>query len=494
MRVLFVPLLLAVLGCEAPAIGEPERPAADDRSETTPAKSAEPAAASGRKTNAAADTLNVADLRTRKMGIDWPDFLGPNRDSKSPETGILTDWSGNKLRKVWTRALAGPRHADEGGYDIGVTYLGRFLQFDRDGDVVRLTCLNSETGEEIWKFEYPIEYQDLLGYNNGPRCCPVVDGDRVYILGAEGMLHCLRVADGSPVWKLNTNEKYGVVQNFFGVGSTPIVEGDLLIAMIGGSPPNSPETYSGMVQGNGSGIVAFDKYTGEEKYRLTDELASYASPIAATIHDRRWCFVFARGGLMGFQPASGKLDFHFPWRSQILESVNAATPIVLDDRVFVTETYGPGSAMLRVKPGGYEVVWQDRERTRDKSLQCHWNTPIHLDGYLYGSSGRHTANAELRCIRAEDGQVMWSEPNLTRCSLLYVDGHFVCLGEYGTLRLVRATPDQYDEVARIDLEEDGPLGGPLLRYPAWAAPVLSHGLLYVRGETNLACLELIPND
>ena len=148
---------------------------------------------------------------------------------------------------------------------------------------------------------------------------------------------------------------------------------------------------------------------------------------------------------------------------------------------------------LRCGRGGYDVVWSDQRRQRDKSLATHWNTSIHHEGYLYGSSGRHDAGAELRAIELATGRVMWSEPDLTRCTLLYVDGHFICLGEHGTLRLLRATPEKYDEVARVILmDQRGAFGPkPLLKYPAWSPPVLSHGLLYVRGEGRLVCLELI---
>ena len=114
-----------------------------------------------------------------------------------------------------------------------------------------------------------------------------LDDDRVYLVGPEGLLHCLRAENGALLWKKDTSEEFGVVPNFFGVGSTPIVEGDLLIALIGGSPPNSPNIMSGEIRGNGSGIVAFDKRTGEVKYKITDELASYSSPTIATVNGRR---------------------------------------------------------------------------------------------------------------------------------------------------------------------------------------------------------------
>jgi hypothetical protein len=118
-------------------------------------------------------------------------------------------------------------------------------------------------------------------------------------------------------------------------------------------------------------------------------------------------------------------------------------------------------------------------------------TPIYHDGYLYGSSGRNTPQAELRCVEFETGKVMWSEPRLTRSSLLMVDGHFVCLGEDGTLRLLKVNPKKYDEVSAVELT-DPKTKQQLLEYPCWAAPILSNGLMYVRGEERLVCLELIP--
>jgi outer membrane protein assembly factor BamB len=353
----------------------------------------------------------------------------------------------------------------------------------------------SETAEPLWTFEYPTDYVDSYGYNYGPRCCPVVDGERVYIFGPEGMVHCVRAIDGKLVWKVDTKADFGVIQNFFGIGSTPVVEGDLLLAQVGGSPKGSEEVDFSRLKGNGSGLVAFDKYIGKVKYKATDELASYASPVVATVGKRRWCFIFARSGLVGLDPANGKVEFHYPWRSKMLESVNASNPVVVGDKVFISETYGPGSALLKVKPGGCEEVWTDAEKDRgEKSMQCHWNTPIYVDGYLYGCSGRHEDNAELRCIEFATGKVIWSEPNLTRTSLLLVDGHFVCLAEDGTLSLLKVNPKKYDLVSSVVLQaqEAGGRSRNLLQKPCWAAPILSHGLLYVRGSDRLLCLELIP--
>jgi outer membrane protein assembly factor BamB len=431
------------------------------------------------------------DLATRHTGADWPCFLGPTGDSVSSEKGIVTPWPANGPHLVWTKKLAT-------SYAMPSISRGRIFLFDRLRERARLQACKSETGEFLWLFEYPTDYKDRYGYNNGPRCCPVVDDDRVYIYGAEGMLHCLRAEDGKLLWKVDTLSEFGVVQNFFGVGSTPVVEGDLLLVMVGGSPQGSQEVEFGDLKGNGSGLVAFDKFTGKVKYRVTDELASYASPVLATIDKRRWCFLFARGGLVGLDPATGKVDFEYPWRAKILESVNASNPRVIGNQVLITECYGPGSALLEVKPGSCKEIWTDAGKGRDKSLQCHWNTPIHVDGYLYGSSGRHSESAELRCIELATGKVMWSKKGLTRSSLLLVDGHFVCLCEDGTLLLLKVNPKKYEEVSRVELkplDENGkvdPNAASLLQEPCWAAPILSHGLLYVRGKDRLACLELIP--
>jgi outer membrane protein assembly factor BamB len=417
------------------------------------------------------------DLWTRKVGTDWPTFLGPTQDGVSPEKGILTKWPREGLKVLWETRMGL-------GFAPPVVSRGRLFHFDRFGENNQLTCRNAENGQLLWKFAYPTDYEDRYGYSPGPRACPAVDDDRVYIYGAEGMLHCLTVADGRLVWKLDTQKEYHVHQNFFGVGSVPVVDGDLLIVAVGGSPKGPRPVDFREAQGNSTGIVAFDKRTGKEVYRATDELSSYASPVVTTVGGRRLGLYFARGGLVAFDPKTGKVDFRFPWRAKIEESVNASNPVVVGDKVLITECYGPGSALLKVRPGKAEPLWTDADRDReDRALECHWNTPIHVDGYVYGSSGRHENGAELRCVELATGKVAWAEKGLSRSSLTQIDRHFLCLTERGELFLMKVDPKKFDPVAKWVTDLD---------YPSWAAPVVSHGLLYVRGKDRLICAELIP--
>jgi len=409
---------------------------------------------------------------------DWPTILGPTRDGVSPEKGIIAPWPKSGLKKLW--------ECDLGiGFAPPVVADGRLFHFDRFGDSARLTCRDAATGQRLWKFEYPTDYEDRYGYEPGPRACPVVDQDRVYLHGAEGMLYCLKTDDGKELWKVDTKEKYHFQQNFFGVGSVPVVDGDLLIVPVGGSEKGPRPVDFRKVQPNGTGFVAFDKKTGKVKYETGDELASYASPTVAVIDGKRTVLYFARAGLAGFDPQTGKSIFRYPWRAKDEESVNAANPVVIGDKILLSECYGPGAVLLDLKGGKPKEVWSDADKDRfDKSLLCHWNTPIHVDGFVYGCSGRHTEDGEMRCVELKTGDVKWSQRRTKRCTLLFVDGHFICLSEYGLLSLLKVNSQKYDEVSKYDVPE--------LNYPCWAPPVLSNGILYVRGKGKLLALELIP--
>lgn len=406
--------------------------------------------------------------------------MGLTSDSVTTETGVVTTWPRDGLKKLWDCKLGS-------GYAPPSVVDGKLLHIDAFDATTRVSCHNSESGTLIWVFEYQSHYDDYYGYDNGPRCCPLVDGERVYTYGVEGLVHCLDFKTGKRLWQFDTKAKHFFHQNFFGVGSSPVLEGELLLLAVGGSVKGPRPADLRNVQPAGSGIVALNKKTGEVAYAALDELASYSSPTVVTLHGKRVGLYFARSGLVAFEPATGKRLFAYPWRAKNEESVNAANPVIVGDTILLTECYGPGAVCLKVKADltGVTVVWTDADKDRDdRSLACHWNTPIYHDGYVYGSSGRHTPEGDLRCVSLATGEVKWREKRTTRSSLLKVDGHALALTEQGELRLFRLDAGKFDEKARWE--------SPDLDYPCWAAPVLSRGLLYVRGKNKLVCYELIP--
>ena len=405
---------------------------------------------------------------------DWPSFLGPSHNGVSTETRL-------------SRTLPPPlvwEFPKGTGYASPAILGDRLVFLHRVGNQEIIECLHAETGAGLWQFRYGTVFEDRYGYNNGPRSSPVIDttDSRVYTVGAEGPIHCLDLKTGKLVWKRDLHSEYKVPQDFFGTGSTPLLEGRLLIVNAG--TPGGPS------------VVALDKATGSEVWRAGKEWGpSYASPVPAVVHGRRRLFVFAggessppTGGLMSIDPESGRVDFTFPWRSRSYESVIASSPVVFDDRVFISASYRTGSALLELRPDfTHRVVWTTQE------FGLHFNTAIHRDGYLYGFDGRNEPDASLACVDASTGKVVWREtPEWTetldargggrqqvlgtyRGSLMAVDGQYLCLGELGHLLWMDLTPKGYKEVSRAWL---------FAARESWALPVLSRGLLFVVQNTR----------
>ncbi|REJ77160.1 MAG: hypothetical protein DWQ30_15870 [Acidobacteria bacterium] len=422
---------------------------------------------------------------------DWPTFLGPRQDARSAETGLLLDWPEQGPPILWTLRVGE-------GYSMPSIAGGVLLHFDRVGDEARLSAHDALTGELRWRQSYPSTYVDAFEFSGGPRASPVIDGELVFAFGVDGVLRCHRLSDGAVVWERRTGEEYGVVTNFFGVGSTPLVVGELLIVPVGGSPPAPPrgwDIHQGEVPANGSGIVAFDKRTGEERWKGIDDLASYSSPVLrrspAGEPEVAW---FGRERLWLFAPGDGRVRASFPWRAEKIYSVNAATPVLSGNEIFLSESYQKGGVLLRdaVGDGGaqrLEVVWADPPR-RGQAMANHWNTAVLDDGTLYGSSGEKSGSAELRAVDWATGEVLWSRRGLRRSTATWVEGHLVVLGEYGELVLIEATRQAYREKARLELRSAA--GERLLRHPAWSPPAISQGVLYVAGDRQLVALDLRP--
>ena len=421
---------------------------------------------------------------------DWKSFLGPTHNAISTETKLLPEFPRKGPKLVWEMKTGE-------GYSSPAVVGDRLVYLHRVGNEERVECLHPETGERYWKFSYSTNYRDRYGYSSGPRASPVIDGDYVYIYGAQGKLHCLNLETGQLVWKRDLAREFNVPQDFFGTAATPLIEGTYLIINVGG--PGGPT------------VAAFDKATGKMVWGAGDQWGpSYASPVPATLHGKRRVFVFAggesrppTGGLLSIDPSTGKVDFSFPWRSRSFESVNAASPVIVGNQVFVSASYRAGGALLNLLPdGGHSLAWTTKE------FNLHWNTPVHRDGYLYGFHGRNEPDAQLVCLSLKDGKVVWRETpeweetvmaggktrkmfaSTLRGSLLWADGRFLALGEHGHLLWLDLSPQGYREISRAKL---------FFAHQTWAAPVLSRGLLYVcqnsrgvfdRSRPRLLCYDL----
>jgi outer membrane protein assembly factor BamB len=391
-------------------------------------------------------------------GADWPQFLGPNRDGTSSENGLADAWPADGPRVVWQAQIGQ-------GFSGPVVARGRLVLFHRLADKEIVDCRDAKTGRPLWQFAYPTHYQDDFGFDEGPRATPAIADEKVYSLGAEGAVHCLDFKTGGELWSLDCKKEFHAQKGFFGMACSPLVEGDAVLLNVGGD--------------GDSGIVALDKITGKPLWKKTRHEAGYASPVAATINGRRYALSFNRDGLTALNPADGRLYFEFPWRARMSASVNAATPIVLGDLVFLSASYGTGAVLLRVKEGGVEKVW-----TSDEALSCHYATAILREGSLYGIDGRTDPGMEprpsLRCVEWNTGRVRWSQENFGAATLLLAGTQLLMMTEQGELLRAAANPKQFKIDGRAQIL---PVG-------VRAFPALAEGLFYARSKDKLVCVDL----
>ncbi|QDU63268.1 outer membrane biogenesis protein BamB [Planctomycetes bacterium Pan216] len=390
---------------------------------------------------------------------EWPNLYGPTHESISPETDLPLRWSVSGPPVVWKSELGS-------GYSSPVIGEGKLIIYHRVGDEDIVECRDPKTGKERWKFSHPTKYVDQYGYNNGPRSTPIISDGRVVTLNPEGKLHCLDLETGRKIWFRDINDDFDVPQLFFGVGASPLLEGDKLIINAGGK-----ET--------GAGVVALDAKTGKTLWTATDQGASYATPIAATIHGQRYVFAFTEAGLVALDPADGKVFWSIPFRAKVYESVNASTPVVVDDYVFISASYNTGALCVRVKEDRtFEEVWRDR-----RAMESHFSNIQAVDGKLYGFSGRHEGSCDFRCVDLKTGDVHWKWPTvLGRGSSVRLGDRFLLWGERGNLVTVPITPTGPVEPVAASRG--------LMQYPCWTPPTIVDGKLYLRNEKEVICFDL----
>ena len=397
----------------------------------------------------------------RGAALDWPQILGPQRNGVYSGPPLANAWPAAGPRKIWEKAVGQ-------GFAGPVVAGGRVILFHRVANEEIVEALDQRTGATRWRYAYATAYRDDFGFDEGPRAIPVVANGRVYTFGAEGQLHVVDLATGQRIWSVDTMRRFGVRKGFFGAAGSPLVEDGRVIANIGGKDG-----------GKGAGIVAFNADTGAVLWTATDHEASYSSPVSAVFEGRRQAVFFTRSGLVGLDPATGSVLFQRPWRSRSAASVNAATPLVIGDLIFVSATYETGAAVLRLKGSQLTELWSS-----DDVLSNHYATSVYANGYLYGFHGRQEFNPSFRAVDLNTGTVKWGVDRFHAGSVLLAGDRLLIMRETGELVMAAATPDAYRPIAHAQILP------PTVR----SYPVLADGLLYARNNDThkdaLVCLDL----
>jgi len=384
---------------------------------------------------------------------DWPQLLGPARNGVYPGTNLLSTWPKEGPRVLWRKDVGQ-------GFSGPVSASHRVVLFHRVGDRERVECFEGASGKQLWSFDYPTAYRDDFGFDEGPRATPTISGDRVYTYGAEGILHCVDFATGQKLWNVDCKTEFGARKGFFGIAGSPLVAGGLLLLDVGGTK---------------AGIVAFDRETGKVAWKTSTSETSYSSPATAAINGKACAFFFRREGLEAIEPATGKALWEFPWRPSMDASVNAATPIIVGDFIFISTSYGRGAAVLRFSESKPEVVWSG-----DDQLSNHYATSVQRDGYLYGYHGRQEQGCDLRCIELKTGKVMWSVDRFGAGTAMIAGADLLLLTDKGELIKAPANSSGFKPVSRAQV-----LGLDTRAYPA-----LANGLFVARDKRRLVCVDL----
>ena len=387
---------------------------------------------------------------------DWPQFLGPQRDGKAPaDAALIADVPADGFKTLW-------KHDCGAGFAGPVVSGDKVVLFHRKSDANVVEALDAQSGKVIWKTEWPTEYRDDFGFDNGPRSCPTIADGTVYCYGADGTLAALALADGKELWRKDLAKELESGKGFFGRACAPLVTEKSVLVAAGGA---------------GAGVAAFDKKSGALQWKALDHEAGYASPILMRPPQGLRAVFFTREGVAGLDAASGKVAFTQPFRAKMHASVNAASPVAVDaTHVFTTSCYDVGAALWEI---GKDDTLTAKWHTHDK-LDCHYSTPVLVEGNFYGFHGRQESGQELRCISAKDGAVRWSA-KLAAGHVIACGTRLLILNEDGELILTSATPDKAPPLtARSEI----------LRGGHRAPPALAGGLLYAKDKSRLVCVDL----
>ncbi len=384
--------------------------------------------------------------------LDWPQFLGVNRDGVSAETDLPRSWPAEGPRVVWKRAIGE-------GYS-GISVVGdRLYTMDSDGTAEYVLALEASSGKEIWRVPAGPELIDSMG--NGPRTTPTLDGGTVYAMGSYGRLLALKAADGAKIWEVDLPQAFAAKRPTWGYSGSPLIDGDLLILEVGGK--------------DGRGVVAFEKATGKVRWGALDGDAAYSSPVLMTIGGIKQYVVTRRAGS---QTVALRPDGSVLWTHPGPFSVIASALLIPPDKIYVSGGDDAGAVLMRIKteggPEGGKATVEELWKTR--TMKNHFNNAVLVGDHLYGFD-----NATFKCLSVATGEQVWAFRSLGKGSVLAADGDLlIVLSDTGTLLLVKATPDAYTELARFRAMEG----------KAWTAPTLANGRLYLRDDDEIVALEM----
>lgn len=417
--------------------------------------------------------VNVPSVSTLSIRADdWPQWGGPERDLVWRETGLVEKLpAGKMLPRVWSTPIGegygGPSVAD-----------GRVYVMDRlrDEQLERVLCLDAESGRVLWKHEYEARYS--ISYPAGPRCTPVIDGDRVYVVGAMGHMFCLRTGDGSVVWQKSFVDDYGTQLPTWGMVASPLIDGHQVITLVGGV--------------SNSLVVSFDKATGKERWRsLEDSGVGYSPPVIFEFGGRRQLIMWHPEAVSSLDPADGQMIWQIPYR--VRAGLSIATPRKAGNRLFVASFYN-GPRMIEVADDGASaaIVWSGNSDSEIRTDGVH---PIMCTPWFDGRNIYSVCSyGQLRCLDASNGKRIWETLEATgrgrwwNAFLIPQGDRFFIHNEQGDLIIARLSPAGYEELSRARLIE--PTRPVQRRMTIWSHPAFAMKSVFARNDNEIIRVNL----
>ena len=391
----------------------------------------------------AAALLLCAIISFLAVANDWPRWRGTDFNGISNETGWSTSWPQEGPRQLW-KANVGT------GFSSIAVSNGRAYTLGNINDTETIYCFDANTGNVLWKYSYACSTDPNL-YEGGPNATPTVAGETVYTFSRKGHVFALDAGSGKVIWSKNIHGELGPKIPSWGFSGSPLVDGKLLI--INAGPAGT----------------ALDKATGKVVWSSGKESAGYSSPLPFTNGPTRAALLFSTKALSAVDPENGQLLWEHPWKTPW--GVNAADPVIVDDKMFISSGYNQGCALLRVAGDKLSVLWQN------KNLRNHFNSSVAVGDSVYGFD----ESSELKCLDLKTGDVKWSEKSLGKGSLIAADGKLLILGEKGQLVAANPSSESFKPLACAQV-----LGG-----KCWTSPVLANGKVYCRNaKGDLACVDV----